>query len=162
MKGQFLSRRAKWLRVAFTVTLVITAHLLGGGSAQAATASDMVFAGFTSQHLPAFFKVSSDGRVLLAGGIALELSCASGGNLVVPDAFAHIPIAANGRLHTSYTSPTTISNGVTSSGTAALKARLGPTHSELVGTWRLQLQFGPAGGQRTHCDSGPVRFTATR
>jgi hypothetical protein len=162
MKGRIQDRRAKWLRVAFAVTVAITAHLLNGGSAQAATASDMVFAGFTSQHLPAFFKVSSDGRVLLSGGIALQLRCSSGANLVVPDAFGHIPIGANGTLHTSYTPPTTIENGITSSGTDTLKARLGPTHSELGGTWRLEVGFGPAGGQTTQCDSGPVRFTATR
>jgi len=180
MKGRIQVRHVKWLRVAFAVTVVIIAHALHGGSAQAATidlrpaasariaaasdpasTSDVVLAGFTSQRLPAFFKISGDGRVLLAGGIAIRLRCTSGATVIVPDAFARIPIT-NGRLQTSYTPPTTIENGVTTTGTDTLKARLSPTRSELNGTWRLRVHVSADGGQNMRCDSGPVHFAVTR
>src|SRR6185437_12976960 len=113
------------------------------------------------QRLPAFFKISGDGRALLSSGIAIRLQCTSGGQLVVPDAFAHIPIAADGRLHISFTPPTTTQNGVTTSGTDTFTARVAATHSKLTGTWRLKLHFSMASGTSTACDTGLVHFSAT-
>lgn len=166
MTGQSQGQWGKWLRVAVVVTVVIAVHSLGSGSAQAASidasaTSDTVLAGFSSQRIPAFFRVSSDGRVLLASGIALRMGCTSGVQLVVPDAFAHIPIAANGRLHISFRPPTTTQNGVTTNATDTLTARLDPAHSKLTGTWRLQVHLSAANGQNMKCDSGPVRFSVT-
>ena len=161
MNGQC---RGKWLRMAVVLTVVVVMYAIGGGWAQAAAAPASaadVFGGFTSQRLPAFFKISADDRVLMASGIALRLKCTSGVILVVPDAFDHVPIAANGTLHTTFTSPTTIQNGVTTNGTDTLKASLGAGRSTLTGTWRLQVELSAANGQSMKCDSGPVRFTAT-
>lgn len=120
-----------------------------------------MLAGFTSQRLPAFFKISGDGRVLLTGGIAIRMNCTSGATLVVPDAFGQLPIAADGRLHTSYTPPATVRNGVTYHSSDTLTAGLASNHSNLNGTWRLRLRLSAANGQSMTCDSGPVRFTAT-
>ena len=167
MTGQSRGRRAKWVRVAVVAGVAVAAHVLGGTSAQAASinapaASDIVLAGFTSERLPAYFKISSDGKVLLASGIALRMPCTSGVQLVVPDAFAHIPIAANGRLHISFTPPTTIQNGVTTSATDTLTARLNPAHSTLSGSWRLKVHVSMTNGQSVACDTGPVHFSATK
>jgi hypothetical protein len=163
MTGQSRGNRGRWLRVGLVVGAAIAAHVVGGNSAQAASINKPhpVLAAFTSQGLPVFFKISGDGRVLLSSGIAIRLGCTSGAQPVVPDAFAHIPIAANGRLHTSFVPPTTTQNGVTSSGTDTLTARLNPAHTSLTGTWRLKVHVSMSSGQTVSCDSGPVRFTAT-
>lgn len=152
----------RWLRVAFVVSAAIAVHALGG-SAQATPvqAGPKTLAGFTAEHYPAFFRVSSNGRTLLTGGIAISMTCTSGSNLVVPDAFAHVPIRATGRLHATYTSPTIVQNGVTFSGTDSLTAMLSPNRSRLVGTWRLAVNYTNASGTTDQCDSGPVRFAAT-
>jgi hypothetical protein len=169
----------KWLGVGFAIAVVIAAHALGDGSAKAAelrplgtaqvaaagnasATGEIVLAGFTSQRLPAFFKLSGDGRILLASGIAIRETCTSGTQAVVPDGFAHIPIGAGGRLHTTFVPPTTTENGITSGGIDALTASFDPAHSTLTGTWRLKLHVSMANGQSTQCDSGPVRFAASR
>jgi hypothetical protein len=165
MTGQCWGQRRTWLGVALVVTVVIALQALGAGSAQAAgdpsAPRSIVLAGFTSQRLPVFFKISGDGRVLVASGIAIRLRCTSGGQLVVPDAFAHIPIAANGRLHISFSPPETTENGITTNATDTFSARLDPTHSKLTGTWRLKLHFSMASGASVACDTGLVHFDAT-
>lgn len=180
MKGRSQSRRVKWLRVAFAVTVAFAAHALNGGSAQAATvgstpfgaariaaASDVsapksiLLAGFTSQHYIGFFKVAGDGRMLLGGGIDISMTCTSGGSLVLTDGFAHVPIHPDGRLHAAYSSPTIVSNGVTSQGADSVTARLNPKHTQLTGTWQMTVNYGFADGTSDQCSSGPVRFKLT-
>lgn len=163
MNGRTRGRRAKWLRVALVITAGIAAHALGSGSAQAAPihAGPDTLAGFTSQHLPVFFKVSSDGKTAMSGGIAISMSCVSGGTLVWPDGFSRVPIRPNGKLHASYASPTILTNGTASTVKDALTARLSPNHSQLSGTWQLSVSFTFSDGTTDQCDSGPVQFAAT-
>jgi hypothetical protein len=171
MKGRNHHRRAIWLRVGCTVALAIAMHLLDVGSASATTpasaagpagAPEIVLGGFTSQHFTTFFKISPDGRVLLVGGITIGVSCTSGQQIVVPDEFGKVPIAANGKLHTSYSMPPTAGpNGSTLTGTDTLKGQLSPKHSQLIGTWRLRVHIAASGGQSEECDSGTVHFRAT-
>jgi hypothetical protein len=147
--------------VAFADSVVIAAHVLNGGSAQAATIPPQttVLAGFTSQQYPVFFRISSDRKMLQAGGIAISMSCTSGATLVVPDAFARVSIHPNGRLHAAYSSPTILTSGTATQGTEALSATLSPKH--LTGTWQLTVNYGFADGTSDHCASGPVHFKLT-
>lgn len=180
MTGQSRGRRAKWLRVAFVVSAAIALHALVG-SAQAAAVDGRTLAtarvaavggggspawrtlaGFTSQHFPVFFKVSNDGKMVLAGGIGISMTCTSGGTVVWPDAFARVPIHPDGRLQANYASPTILTNGTASSMSDALTARLNPKHSQLSGTWQLSANFTFPDGTTDHCDSGPVSFSATK
>jgi hypothetical protein len=165
MTGHSWERRTKWFPVAFVATAAIALYGFGG-SAQAARAGDAsashdsVLAGFTSQHFPVFFKISGDGKVVMSDGIAISMTCASGGTLVWHDGFRRLPIGPNGRVHASYASPTILSGGTASSVQDALTARLSPSHS-LSGTWQLSASFTFSDGTSDHCDSGPVAFSAT-
>ncbi|HKO27243.1 MAG TPA: hypothetical protein VJU80_07275 [Solirubrobacteraceae bacterium] len=161
MKGRIQSRNAKWIRVGLVVAALIASHALHDGSAEAATIPPQttVLAGFTSQQYPVFFKISSDRKMLQAGGIAISMSCTSGATVVVPDAFARVPIHSNGRLHAAFSSPTILTNGTTTQGTDALSATLSPKH--LTGTWQLTVNYGFADGTSDHCASGPVHFKLT-
>lgn len=163
MKGRTQSRRAKGIRAAFAVAVVIAAHALNGGSAQAATidSTPKVLAGFTSQHYPVFFKISADGKTLVSSGIAISLTCASGASLAVPDVFARVPIHPGGMLHAGFSSPTIVTNGTTYQGTDALSARINSKRSRLTGTWQLTVNYAFADGTSDHCASGPVHFKLT-
>ncbi len=163
MNGRSWGRRIKWLRVAFVITAAIVLHALGGGSAQAATvhAGPDTLAGFTAQRFPVFFKVSNDGKTVLSDGIAVSMTCASGGTLVWQDTFGRVPIRPNGRLQVRYASPTILTNGTASSVKDSLTARLSPNHSQLSGTWQLSVSFTFSDGTTDQCDSGPVHFSAT-
>jgi hypothetical protein len=162
MTGRCWGSRGRWLRGAFVATAAIAAVGIGG-SAQAAPvhAGPVTLAGFTSQHFPVFFKVSSDGRMLLTGGIGINMTCKSGATLAVPDAFAHVSIHPDGRLHAAYTSPTILTNGTAYSGSDSLTAKLNPKHSQLSGTWELAVNYTLSDGTTDQCESGPVRFSAT-
>jgi hypothetical protein len=167
MTGQNHGQRGKWLRAGLIVCVAIAAHALGATSAQAApigasAKSDTVLAGFTAQHYPVFFRVSNDGKTLVNDGIALSMSCTSGATVVWPDAFARVPIHANGRLHAAFAGPTILNSGTSYQATDTLTARLSPKLSQLTGTWTLAVHFGFSDGTSDQCDSGPVTFTATR
>ncbi|HTU85808.1 MAG TPA: hypothetical protein VMF57_09560 [Solirubrobacteraceae bacterium] len=167
MKGRNRRRRSVWVRLAFVVALSIASHALGGGSAKAAEVGhapgqETVLAGFTSQNYPAFFKLADDGRRVSVAGIALSMTCTSGDQFVLQDAFAGLRIGANGSLHGSYTQPPTSGqDGATVSATDSLSARLNRRGTQLSGVWQLTAHYAFSDGSADDCASGPVRFTVT-
>jgi hypothetical protein len=166
MKGRIQGRRANWLGVAFAITAAIAVPALGGPARAAAAgnppaAKDVVLAGFTAQHFPVFFKVLPNGHMVLVDGIALSLSCASGGTTVWQDSTGRAPIHANGKIRMSYAGPTILTNGTASTLNDALTARLNPKHTQVTGTWQLAVHFTFSDGTSDQCDSGPVSFSAT-
>ena len=180
LNGRTQGRRARWLRGGLVVAALIAVHALGGGSAQAATAGigsvgaqriaaardaaatpGIVLAGFTSQNLPSFFKVARNGRTLTVGAIALDMTCTSGAQPVLPDSLGRVPIKPSGKLHdTVVVPPTAVSNGETVSATDSLTAHLNQAHTQLAGIWRLRVTYSLSNGMSDKCDSGPVRFNA--
>jgi hypothetical protein len=171
MKGSSRRRRSIWLRLAVALALSIAAHALGGSSANAATIASagdaptppaIVLAGFTSQNYPVFFKVADDARKVTVAGIALEMTCTSGTQLVTQDAFVNLRIGPDGKLHGSYVqAPTSGSDGATISATDFLSGVLNRRRTQLSGTWQLRAHYTFIDGTSDACDSGPVRFTAT-
>ena len=179
MKEASQRSRARWLRVALGVGVVVVAHALGGGSAQAASMGSSVFgtsrigaaqdasapgivlAGLSSQKYPAFFKLSGDGKMLTIGAIALDLHCTSGAEFVVEDAFARVPVHPNGRMRARFSIPSTAgSNGEIVTGTDSFTARVNRKLSALSGSWQLHVSYSFTNGMSDQCGSGPVRFTA--
>jgi hypothetical protein len=144
------------------------AALLAGATMAApadATAVPVVpttLAGFTSPHMPSFFKLSKSGKRLVIGSIALNMSCASGAQFAVEDEFSNLAIKPSGRLTGDWAvPPTKSSDGYTSGGSGTIDASLSHNHLRLTGMWRVQQTFISPTGQSDQCDSGLVRFTAT-
>lgn len=120
-----------------------------------------VFAGFTSQHWPSFFRISKNSKRLVIASAALDMKCVSGNQFTIWFEFVGVPIA-HGKLHARYTMPSTsVAGGATVSGTSSLTARLDRPHSILSGTWRVYLTYVAATGPTDQCDSGLVRFTVS-
>ncbi len=167
MNGQNRGSWAKRLRIGLALVVVIGAHALNGGQADAATidapvTSGIVLAGVTSQQYPAFFKISADARTLTLGSIAISMNCTSGDQFVLGDGFSRVRISPSGKLHATLSIPPTAgSSGASYSGTDSLTAHLGRRHSQLSGMWRLHVNYTFTNGMSDQCDSGPVRFTAT-
>ena len=166
MTGHSRGRRGKWLRAAVVVGVAVAAPALNGSPAEAApidaaAKADVVLAGFTSQHFPVFFKVSSNGKAVLAEGIAIGMTCVSGNSLVWHDSFGRVPIRAGGKVQAGYATPTILTNGTAYSITDALTGRLSPKHSQLTGTWQLAVNYTFSDGTTDQCSSGPVAFSAT-
>ncbi len=181
MNGRTQGSRAKWIRASFAVALLIAAHALHAGSADAATsapqpngavrihvardaaaAPGILLAALTSQNLPAWFRVSGDGRMLTIAEIAVSMNCTSGTQFLVPDDFLRVPINKDGRLHGTYSQPPTAgASGETYTWTDSITARLNRRHTRLSGVWRLSIHDSFTNGMSDQCSSGPVRFTAT-
>lgn len=182
MKGHLQGRQAKWLLVGLVVAALIASHAFNNGSAEAATtapephsaarilaahdasaAPGILLATITSQNLPAWFKISPDGRTLTVAAIAVNMNCTSGSQFVLPDDFVRVAISKNGRLHGTFSQPPTAgSAGETYSGSDSITARLNHRHTQLSGVWRLSVNYSFTNGMSDQCDSGPVRFTATQ
>ena len=152
-------------RVRRPLTAVSTVISITGNSVTTGTgpgAQTGVLAGFTSQQYPAFFKIADAGRTLTLGAIALNLSCTSGDQVSLGDAFVRLHISANGKIHGAETqAPTAGTNGETYAWTDSLTARLNRKHTQLSGTWELAVNYSFTNGMSDHCASGPVRFIAT-
>jgi hypothetical protein len=182
MNGRTQGRRSKWARAGLAVAVVIAAHAIHGGSAEAASiapeshgaarilvaqespaAPGVILAAITSQNLPAWFKVSGDARTLTVAAIAVTVNCTSGVEFVLSDVFVRVEIRKNGRLHgTSSQPPTADAAGDTYTWTDSITARLNHRHTQLSGVWRLSVNYSFTNGMSDQCDSGPVRFTATQ
>jgi hypothetical protein len=120
---------------------------------------ETVLAGGTSQGLPSFFKITTNGRTVNIGAIALQMSCASGASFAAPDTVGHIHIGPNGNLHSDVNiPPTSLSGGGTYSGTDVMTAFTNRKRSRVVGVWQLSLSYTFTDGTSDHCNSGPVRF----
>jgi hypothetical protein len=157
-------------RLAFGIAVAIATHALSGGSARAATispaadapATPSVLAGFTSQDYPAFFKLAGDRQRVSMAGIALDMTCTSGEQFVLQDAFIGLRISPTGKIHGSFTeAPTSDADGTTVSATDSLSARLNHRRTQLSGIWELTANYSYADGSSDQCDSGPVRFSVT-
>ena len=154
-------------RVASPVTALLAAAAIAAPAtaAPAAAAGPVVpttLAGFTSQHMPSFFKLSKNATRLLLGSIALNVTCQSGDQFAIEDDFSNLTIKPDGTLSGKWAAaPTKLSDGYTAGGTGKMDARLSHNHRKLTGVWRVQQTFISPSGQTDQCDSGPVRFAAT-
>jgi hypothetical protein len=182
MKGRIQGLRAKWIRVGLVVAALIASHALHNGSAEAATTAPqphggahilaahdapaspgILLATITSQSLPAWFKVSGDGRTLTVAAIAVNMNCTSGAQFVLPDGFVRVAISKSGTLHANYSQPPTAgSAGETYTLTDSITARLNHRHTRLSGVWHLSVNYSFTNGMSDQCESGPVRFVATQ
>ncbi len=144
--------------------VVIAALALPGVAvaSDAPATPSIVLAGFTSQQYPTFFKIAAAGRSVTLGAVALEMTCTSGAQFVLPDGFGPVRISPSGAFHADVSIPPTAgSSGVTYSGMDSVTARLGRRHTHVSGTWELKVNYSYTNGMSDRCDSGPVRFTAT-
>jgi hypothetical protein len=161
MKGHTVT----WLRVGLVVAVVIAAHAVHAGSADAAPVTPapgaVLLGAVTSQNMPAVFRVAGDGRTLTLAEIAVGMTCTSGAHFVLSDGFVRVPISKSGRLRVDYSQPATVgSGGTTYAVTDSVTGRLNRAHTKLSGVWRLSIDYSYTDGTTDHCDSGSVQFTA--
>lgn len=156
-----MSPRKWWLRLGLASGLTLGALALQTVPAEAAPIGPTtVLAGLSSQGYPSFFEISGNGRTLKVGAIAMDMTCSSGDQFVVPDRDVRIPITHGGKIHAAFAqAPTALSGGGSVGGTDTLNASLNPAHTRLTGTWRLQQTYISPSGQTDQCDTGLVQFS---
>ena len=117
-----------------------------------------VFGAVRDDGLPVAIQVSRDGREVVRMAAVVPLRCQPSGNmLVLPAAFAHVPIAASGAFQASvetHEGEMTFANSVT--------GRFNPAMTAVTTTWTTKVTGPNTVGSDTSCDSGASSFTASR
>ena len=115
-----------------------------------------MYAAVRDDGLPVAIQVSRDGREVVRMAAAVPLRCQPSGNmLVLPAAFAHVPIAGSGAFQASveaHEGDVTLVSSVT--------GRFNPAMTAVTTTWTIKVS-GPALASDT-CESGASTFTASR
>ena len=116
-----------------------------------------VFGAVRDDGLPVAIQVSRDGREVVRMAAAVPLRCQPSGNmLLLPAAFAHVPIAASGAFQASveaHEGDVTLVSSVT--------GRFNPAMTAVTTTWTMKVT-GPNAGVSDTCESGASTFTASR
>ena len=116
-----------------------------------------MYAAVRDDGLPVAIQVSRDGREVVRMAAAVPLRCQPSGNmLVLPAAFAHVPIAASGAFQASveaHEGDVTLVSSVT--------GRFNPAMTAVTTTWTMKVT-GPNAGVSDTCESGASSFTASR
>jgi hypothetical protein len=116
-----------------------------------------MYAAVRDDGLPVAIQVSRDGREVVRMAAAVPLRCQPSGNiLVLPAAFAHVPISGSGAFHASaeaHEGEVTLVGSVT--------GRFNPAMTAVATTWTMKVTLPNAGGSDT-CESGASSFTASR
>jgi hypothetical protein len=120
-----------------------------------------LFAGFSSQRWPSFFRVAPNNRTLAVAAIGLGMTCTSGNEFGMEDDWERVPVNGKGRFRVGVTiPPTTEANGAVYGATDSVSGTVDLKHGKVSGVWQFHVTYTPAGGQTDQCDSGPVAFTA--
>jgi hypothetical protein len=117
-----------------------------------------VFGGVTSQGWPVVVVISPKGKVLKFALAGLELTCSSGMKFPTQDSWRDVSIGAGGRFQRDVL---VFPSGPLTGGSDSVTGKFNKKQLTVSGVWQLRLDF-LINGQSDHCDSGPVRFTATR
>jgi hypothetical protein len=121
----------------------------------------VVFGGVTSAGWPVVIEVSRDGREVVRATMAVPLKCQSGGELVVPNYYTHVPISATGAFQGSGEVTVNGESAPTVTFTNQMTGSFNRLARTVAGTWNLAAVVRDASGATVdHCDSGAVSFTA--
>ena len=178
--------RRLWRRVAAPAAiaaLVVTVSVVSSGSAKNVSrqkqleaaaaavtkpppallpASGKTLGGFTSQQLPIVLQVAKKDKRLDLVGTALNMTCTSGDQLVLPDGWAKLPLSKKGVINASIqlppSGPPSATTVTVTGGTDAFSGKLNAKKATFAGTWDLHLDFSMPNNQTDQCDSGHVTF----
>jgi hypothetical protein len=127
-------------------------------------ASGRTLGGFTSQHLPVVLQISTQDKRLNLAGSALNLTCTSGTQFVIPDGWVKLPISKKGIVNGSYRIPASPppAGGTIGiiGGTDTFSGKLNAKKATFSGTWELKIEYSMPNNQTDQCDSGHVTFEA--
>jgi hypothetical protein len=128
-------------------------------------AAGKVLGGFTSQQQAIVLYVGKKDKRLDQVGTALNMSCTSGDQFLIPDRWGHVPLAKNGSVSGTFQilpgTPAPGSTATLEGGTDSFSGKLNAKRATFSGTWDLHMTFALSGGQTDQCDSGRVTFKAS-
>lgn len=122
-------------------------------------AAGRVLGGITAQGWPVVFDISKNERQVVGAISGMALSCTSGQQVSLEDAWAKLSISPGGAVHVSAAiTPASVGAGVSiTGGSHSMNGRLNRRTGDFKGIWHLQVDFSTSSGTDS-CDSGLVTF----
>jgi hypothetical protein len=114
--------------------------------------------GFTSQGWPFVLELSRSGKLTIEAATGLDMTCTSGAQFAVEDAWQLLGIAKNGMVRTTQQIPP--AGAILTGGSHSLTGRFDRKRLTFRGAWSLQLNFKFADGTTDTCQSGTVKLIA--
>lgn len=134
------------------------------GTARATTAGagGTVYGGVTAQRFPVVIETSKNGRKVVEATIAIRLTCASGGAVILPDGYRGLSVNRKRKFSASF-GPVTSRNddGTTTDFEGSISGAFNKARTKVSGKWSFKVTDHDAAGALTDsCDSGSVSWTA--
>jgi hypothetical protein len=122
-------------------------------------AAGRVLGGITDQGWPVVFAISKNEKQVVGAIAGMALSCASGQQFSLEDAWPKLRIGPGGAVHArAVIPPTSAGSGVSiTGGSHSMNGKLNRKTGDFSGVWHLQLSFRTSNGTDS-CDSGAVAF----
>jgi hypothetical protein len=133
--------------------------LAADARAQGLPKSMVALGGFTSQRWPVVLEVARGARRIPVAATGLDLTCSSGEQFPVEDAFGQLAVDKSGRVDEADMIPPQGSDFL--GGSHSLTGHLDRRRATFQGVWQLQLMFKAPDGSTDTCRSGAVALFAT-
>jgi hypothetical protein len=126
-----------------------------------AAARGKVLGGFTSQGWPVVIQMTPNGKRIEMVVTGLMMTCTSGDQVPMEDAWVTLPIRSRGRVNVAETvNPSASSPSSFAGATHSLSGKFNHARTSFTGRWHLHIAFTETSGQRVDCDSGQVGVSA--
>jgi hypothetical protein len=122
-------------------------------------AAGRILGGLTAQGWPVVLAVSKNEKQVVGTVAGIVLSCSSGQQFPIEDAWARLRIGPAGTVRTSaviHTSGTSSGTAITG-GSHSMQGKLNRKTGDFSGVWHVALSFTTSSGP-DQCDSGNVAF----
>jgi hypothetical protein len=122
-------------------------------------AAGRVLGGLTAQGWPVVMAISKNEKQVVGTIAGIVLSCSSGQQFPIEDAWSKLHIGPGGAVHTSAAiHPSPVSSGTAiTGGSRSMRGQLDRRTGNFAGVWHVQLSFTTSSGP-DQCDSGDVAF----
>ena len=124
------------------------------------SAATLSLGGLTSNGWPVHIRLARSGKRIVRAVGAIDLPCSKGGSLTFRDTWRNLPVRG-GRFRTGYRDSFT-EGGETIQVDDSFAGKVNRKRTRVTGTWRNKMVIREADGSVDSCDSGVLRFTASR
>ena len=159
-----VSGSSRWLGcvAAGVSALLLAAPVAASGSPGKTRASPgVVLGGFSAQDFPVVVEMAKSQKRVAQIGLAIRLTCTSGGTFTVPDRYRGMRVSKKGRFSATFTDIVRNDDGTTTDLAGSVAGTINKARTKAKGTWSLEgIDHDMAGAVTDTCDSGSVSWSA--
>ena len=159
-----VSGSSRWLGcvAAGVSALLLAAPVAASGSPGKTRASaGVVLGGFTAQNFPVVVEMAKSQKRVAQVGLAIRLTCTSGGAFAVPDRYGAMKVSKKGRFSATFTDIERNADGTTTDFAGTVAGSINKARTKAKGTWSLKVtDHDMAGAVTDTCDAANISWSA--